>query len=160
LQSDAVFVKRNLVQEPSSVRTKPSREGVRRAAGLVVFILIAGTLAIEPPFVIKHLPGRMTPDANSGQVLSQVTRVVDLVWATKVVPTVLDKAYDIGAILPDIRANPESAGEKYGRRDASNPFNYMVKGTGKVVDINTRSMAGTLNRCGHFFWRRRRDSDV
>ena len=52
-------------------------------------------------------------------------------------PLFEEKAQDIAKILPEIRADPESGGQKYGRREATNPYNYMVKGTGKVAEIHT-----------------------
>ena len=58
-------------------------------------------------------------------------------------PTIQEKAQDIAKILPEIRADPEAAGQKYGRREATNPYNYMVKGTGKVTEIHNESQAGT-----------------
>lgn len=143
-KTDPVLRKQNLVQEHSSILARPNRKGVRRYSALIVFLLIVATIAIKPPFVIKPLARRMTQDATDQQMLSPATSVLDPIWTSKVIPTILEKAHDIAAILPEIRANPEAAGQKYGRRDATNPFNYMVKGAGKVVAINTKSRAGTL----------------
>ena len=59
-------------------------------------------------------------------------------------PTIEAKAQDIATILPEIRADPQKAGEKYGRHEATNPYSYMVKGTGKVAELHTQSQAGTV----------------
>jgi predicted lipoprotein len=69
---------------------------------------------------------------------------VEPIWATKIIPTILAKAVDAGTLLPEIHANPDAAGEKYGRREATNPFNYVIKGSGKVTQVNTQSRAGTM----------------
>jgi len=46
--------------------------------------------------------------------------------------------------LAAIQENSDSAGEKYGRREATNPYNYLIKGSGQVTAVNTESRAGTL----------------
>jgi predicted lipoprotein len=107
-------------------------------------VLIGILFAIKPPFVIKPLPGREGAAGGGGSqpTESKAAKFVDGIWGK--LGTVFDqKAQDIGKILPEIRADPDAAGEKYGRREATNPYNYMVKGTGKVTEINTESAAGT-----------------
>ncbi len=106
----------------------------------VVIALIGVWFVLKPPFVVRPLPGHETAGAQPAQ--SKAAIFVDGFWA-KLVPLFEDKAQDVAKVLPEIRANPDAAGEKYGRREATNPYNYMVKGTGKVTEINTTSAAGT-----------------
>ena len=101
-------------------------------------------IIIKPPFVIKPMPRRSAPGETTQQTLSPAAAVLEPIWSSKIVPTILEKAYDIAAILPEIRADPEAAGQKYGRREATNPYNYLVRGAGKVAEVNTKSRAGTL----------------
>jgi predicted lipoprotein len=91
--------------------------------------------------VIRPLPGRAQPGSQPTE--SAAARFVEPIWATKVLPTIQEKAQDIAKILPEIRADPNTAGQKYGRREATNPYNYMVKGMGKVTEVHTESQAGT-----------------
>ena len=91
--------------------------------------------------MIRPLPGHVQPGSQPAE--SAAARFVDPIWATKVLPTIQEKAQDISKILPEIRADPNNAGQKYGRREATNPYNYMVKGTGKVTEMHTESQAGT-----------------
>jgi len=109
-----------------------------------VVVLIGVLFAIKPPFVVRPLPGRegATGGAGSQPTESSAAKFVDGVW-DKLGPVFDEKAQDIAKILPEIRADPSAAGEKYGWREATNPYNYMVKGTGKVAEINTESVAGT-----------------
>jgi predicted lipoprotein len=108
---------------------------------IAAVILLLGILCVfKPPFVVRPLPGHET--AGAQPVENKAAIFVDGVWA-KLVPLFEDKAQDIAKVLPEIRANPDAAGEKYGRREATNPYNYMVTGTGKVTEINTTSVAGT-----------------
>ena len=66
------------------------------------------------------------------------------VWDSKVLPVIQEKAQDIAMVVQEIRADPAAAGEKYGRRESTNPYSYMVKGSGKVLEVHTESQAGTL----------------
>jgi predicted lipoprotein len=107
-----------------------------------IVVLLGILFVIKPPFVVRPLPGHETAGARSKPVESQAAKFVDGIWP-KLGPLFEDKAPDIAKALPEIRADPNAAGEKYGRREATNPYNYMVKGTGKVTEINTTSAAGT-----------------
>ena len=46
------------------------------------------------------------------------------------------KIYTIGV------GDPEAAGERWGRREGSGPFHVVVKGSGRVRDVDTSSRAG------------------
>lgn len=108
---------------------------------LGAFAMILVLLALKPPFVIKPLAG---PGTASQPAQSKGAQFAEKVWETKVLPTIQEKAQDIAKILPEIRADPGGAGQKYGRRESTNPYNYMVKGTGKVIEVHTESQAGTI----------------
>jgi predicted lipoprotein len=122
-------------------RIQEHRKFQRRIAVLAGIVLLAIFLALKPPFVIRPLPGRAQPGSQPTE--SAAAKFVDPIWATKVLPTIQEKAQDIAKILPEIRADPDTAGQRYGRREATNPYNYMVKGTGKVTEVHTESQAGT-----------------
>jgi predicted lipoprotein len=125
----------------AGVGKKRNRLPIVMAAAVV---LIGVLFAIKPPFVVRPLPGREGASGGGGSqpTESKAAKFVDGIW-DKLRPVFDQKAQDIVKILPEIRANPDAAGEKYGRREATNPYNYMVKGTGKVAEINTESAAGT-----------------
>jgi len=112
---------------------------------LIIALAILLFLWFHPPFVIRPLPSATGSGvAGPASTLDPAVAFVEPIWATKIVPTILAKAVDAGTLLPEIHANPEAAGEKYGRREATNPFNYMIKGSGKVTQVNTQSRAGTM----------------
>jgi len=125
----------------AALKTKERRKIRRRVWILGGIIVLAIFLVLKPPFVIRALPGRVQPGSQPAE--SAAAKFVNPIWATKVLPTIQEKAQDIAKILPEIRADPNSAGQKYGRREATNPYNYMVKGTGKVTEMHTESQAGT-----------------
>ena len=117
------------------------RPRIPRWTWLVAAAVVLLFLILKPPFVIKALarPGS-SPEATQ----SKGAQFADKVWASKVLPVIQEKAQDMTMIVQEIRADPAAAGEKYGRRESTNPYSYMVKGSGKVIEVNTQSQAGTL----------------
>ena len=136
----------SVTNDPRSPATAAGRKRtrVRAVIAAAVVLLIGVFFAIKPPFVVRPLPGHEGASGGAGSQPTESTaaKFVDGIW-DKLGPLFDEKAQDIAKILPEIRANPDAAGEKYGRREATNPYNYMVKGTGKVAEINTESAAGT-----------------
>jgi predicted lipoprotein len=128
----------------SRLPAAPARQKKNRGRiAIVAAVLLVGSLFVfKPPFVVRPLPGHEPTGAGSQPAESKAAQLVDGFWA-KLVPLFEEKAQDIAKVLPEIHADPNAAGEKYGRREATNPYNYMVKGTGKVTEINTTSAAGT-----------------
>jgi predicted lipoprotein len=110
---------------------------------LVLIVLFAIMFVLKPPFVVRPLTGPAGVGTGAQNAQGAAAKFVDPIWTDKVLPTIQEKAQDITKILPEIRADPESAGQKYGRREATNPYNYMVKGTGKVTEVHNQSQAGT-----------------
>ena len=120
----------------SDTRTRIPRWMWIVAAALFLLLLI-----IKPPFVVKPLA---RPGSTSEATQSKGAQFAEKVWDSKVLPIIQEKAHDIVTIVSEIRADPAAAGEKYGRRESTNPYSYMVKGTGKVSEVHTESQAGTL----------------
>jgi hypothetical protein len=120
----------------------PLTPRTRIALSALVVSAIIVFLWLRPPFVIKPLQ----PAANSGtaavsSTTNDANTFVDPIWKSKVIPTILVKAVDAVVLLPEIRANPEAAGQKYGRREATNPFNYMIKGSSPLDRYKRRAPA-------------------
>jgi predicted lipoprotein len=110
---------------------------------LVLFVLFAIIFALRPPFVVRPLADRTGTGSGVQNGQGAASKFVDPIWTSKVLPTIEEKAQDIVKILPEIRSDPETAGQKYGRREATNPYNYMIKGTGRVTEIHNESQVGT-----------------
>jgi predicted lipoprotein len=108
------------------------------AGGAALLVLL---LIIKPPFVVKPLA---RPGSTSAATQSKGAQVAEEVWESKVLPVIQEKAQDIVMVIQEIRADPAAAGQKYGRRESTNPYSYMVKGTGKVIEVHTESQAGTV----------------
>ena len=115
-----------------------TRARIPRWIWLVAAALLLLLLIIKPPFVVKPLA---RPEATQ----SKGAQFADKVWDSKFLPLIQEKAQDIAMIVQEIRVDPAAAGEKYGRRESTNPYSYMVKGSGKVLEVHTESQAGTLD---------------
>ncbi len=108
-------------------------------AGCVLLLLI-----LKPPFVIRPVPRPAAPGTDEPPTVDPAAAFVNPIWTSKVLPAVEAQAHDIATILPEIRTDPQAAGDKYGRHEATNPYSYMVKGTGKIAEVHTESQAGTV----------------
>jgi predicted lipoprotein len=126
-----------------SPQSQKGRKSRTRIVILVLFVLFAIIFTLKPPFVVRPLVDPAGTGTSAQNAQSAAAKFVDPIWTSKVLPTIQEKAQDIAKILPEIRADPESAGQKYGRREATNPYNYMVKGTGQVAEVHNQSQAGT-----------------
>ncbi len=114
----------------------------RRIAFSVLGAIVVVLLVIKPPFVLRPIPGKgVNKDAQPDSVSSAFTGSF---WTDKVLPKILTDSRDASTLIPELRANPSEAGSKYGVREGNNPFNYLIKGSGKVLEVNTTSRAGSM----------------
>ena len=72
---------------------------------------------------------------------------VDKIWDDKVVPYFKKKCLPIGDILPAWSEDQEAAGRAFGYREKAegSPWNFLVKGSGVIVGVNTASRASTVD---------------
>ena len=66
---------------------------------------------------------------------------VDRIWQD-VVRTVRERAVDLTILLAELQADPEAAGTRYGYREGSRAFTFMVAGSGRVLSVDTESLTG------------------
>lgn len=66
-------------------------------------------------------------------------------WDSRIVPTVLAAAVDLKVVLQTLAENPAEAEKKYGHREGEGPYNFIVKGSGRVLAVNTRSRVGSID---------------
>lgn len=69
---------------------------------------------------------------------------VDSVWQSKVVPTMLEKAVDLTAVLAALDADPEAGKKQYSSGDAGGAAHFIVKGAGRVSRVESRSQNRAL----------------
>lgn len=113
----------------------------------IVIALIAVTLvilALATNVTVVPINSASTAgnvDVNSENFDPQA--YIDSNFQTEVVPVLKEKAVDLAEILTAAGGDIKSAGEKYGvRADAGNAYNFLVKGTATVKEVNTTLRAG------------------
>jgi len=78
---------------------------------------------------------------------------VDEIWDSRIIPTITEKAFELSVVLGEMKTDDGGLiskdslipiTNKYGRITVGEAHVYMVKGQGKVVDVDTKSSTGTL----------------
>ena len=113
-----------------------------------IFLLLGALLVLyliwKPPFVVRPLHPAPASGSATAAATDPGAALVDKIWVTKVVPAFLNHSVPAPELLAALARNSDETGAKYGRREANNPYNYLIKGTGLVTSVNTESRAGTL----------------
>ena len=82
---------------------------------------------------------------RSPQGAFDATAYVEKVWTPTAVTDFKTRAVDLATLLPAIEADPEKAGQTYGRGGGEgNPWTYEVKGEGKVAAVDVKSRHGLM----------------
>jgi len=115
-----------------------------RMRGVVIVAVLAATL---PACKIIKTPTAEEKAAEAAKTAFDPAAKVDAVWQSQAVPFLQGRAADIREVVDLAASRPDEAGQKYGnpRKQASAPWTYAVKFTGKVVAADTQSRAATLD---------------
>jgi predicted lipoprotein len=120
---------------------------------LAVWIIVAiGLMAAIWTYGFTVVSIKQVQIVEKNQTFDPV-QYVDAIWATKIIPTITDKAVDLPTILNAM--HPDAAGhttkaellpiaKSYGLITVGEAHVYMVKGTGRVVAMDTSSNTGTM----------------
>ena len=117
---------------------------------LTVVILIALVLIGRYGFTIVKIED--AEKAVQSEAFDPVT-YVDGIWSSKLIPAFDKKAVDLSRILSEIQVDANGTASKdslvpiatkYGLITVGEAHVYMVKGTGKVVAVNTDTSLGTI----------------
>jgi predicted lipoprotein len=118
---------------------------VRRGIGTVLLCLamvsLAGCARVPGIYVYERAGSKGAGSAASFDPKAYV----DGIWASKIVPTVHQKAVDVTTLSAAIDKDPEAAGQKYGHRAGTgSPYAYLAKGTGTVTKVDTSAPTGPV----------------
>ena len=118
---------------------------VRRTAVLaLVAALTAGCSKVPGVYVYEKDGQAAAAKAKAGGGADPATYVAGN-WASRIVPTVHDKAVDVGTVAAAIAKDPAAAGRQYGHQSGTgSPFAYLVKGEGTVTDVDTSVPTGPM----------------
>lgn len=127
----------------------PSRRAIRRTRPVLTALLglaLAAPLTGCTLWTVQSLhPAAGAAGAGSavpGQPGFSAAAYANSIWQSQVVPTVQSQATDLPALLAALKADPAGAATKYGHREGSRPVNFLVKGSGKILTVDTTSRTG------------------
>jgi predicted lipoprotein len=119
---------------------------VRRRIGAVLMCL-ATVLSVS---ACARVPGiyvyeRSGSKGGGSSAAFDPKTYVDGIWASKIVPTVHEKAVDVTTLSAAIADDPDAAGKKYGHQAGTgSPFAYLAKGSGTVTKVDTSAPTGPV----------------
>lgn len=115
-----------------------------RIRGALIAALVAAAL---PGCKIIKTPTAEEKAAAAAKTAFDPNAKVEAIWQSQAVPYYQKRAGELKDVVAAVAAGPDQAGEKYGnpRKQASAPWTYVVKFTGKVVAADTQSRAATLD---------------
>jgi predicted lipoprotein len=120
---------------------------------LVVWIIAGfGLIAAIWTYGFTVVPILQVEKVEQSETFNPV-KYVDGIWASKIIPTITNKAVDLSTILTAMHPNADGHVTKdellpitksYGLITSGEAHMYMVKGTGRVVNVDRSSNIGTL----------------
>jgi predicted lipoprotein len=110
----------------------------------IILLLMPLLLASCKLWTIRPIESKgQSPVASSQQFNADA--FVDSIWQSKVVPTMLEKAADLTAVLNALEADVEAAKKQYSSGDAGGAAHFIVKGEGRVSRVNASSQNRTVS---------------
>ncbi len=82
------------------------------------------------------------PAASSQQFNADA--YVDSIWESKLVPLVIEKAVDLSTLLSAFDTDFDAARKQYGHHEAGGATHFIVKGEGRVSQVNSGSQNRTI----------------
>jgi predicted lipoprotein len=122
----------------------------RRPTGVMTAVMLVAVLLTAALAGCSKVPGiyvyEKAGSAQSGGAKAFDPKTyVDGIWASKIIPTVQQKAVDVTAVSAAIDKDPEAAGKQYGTRSGTgSPYAFMVKGTGTVTKLDAEQPTGPM----------------
>jgi len=115
-----------------------------RVRSAVVIALLAMAL---PGCKIIKTPTAEEKAAETAKSAFDPAAKVEAIWQSQAIPYLQKRAGDLKDVVALAASSPDQAGEKYGnpRKQASAPWTYAVKLSGKVVAADTASRAATID---------------
>ncbi|MGV2100902.1 DUF2291 family protein [Rhizobium sp. 21-4511-3d] len=115
-----------------------------RIRGALIAALVAAAL---PGCKIIKTPTAEEKAAAAAKDAFDPNAKVEAIWQSQAVPYFEKRAGELKDVVAAVAAGADQAGEKYGnpKKQASSPWTYAVKFTGKVVVADTQSRAATLD---------------
>lgn len=103
-------------------------------------VLLLLELASCAPWTIRPIDDSKS---GSGEVTSPVA-YVDSIWSAKLLPAISSSAVNARELLDSLRQSQATARTKYAHQQPNSAAYWIVKGTGRVVQVDRHSRVGLL----------------
>jgi len=115
-----------------------------RIRGVLIAAIVVAAL---PGCKIIKTPTAEEKAAATAKSAFDPNAKVEAIWQPEVVPYYEKRAGGLKDVVALAASSPDQAGEKYGNphKQASSPWTYAVKFSGKVIAADTASRAATLD---------------
>lgn len=99
-----------------------------RVIGAVLILALIGAAFASTTFV---------PSGSQEVAADTAVEFAELNYESVVVPTIVESAEPVDVLLEALLADPDAAGEEYGKReDETKPYSFAVEATGTVTEGN------------------------
>ena len=119
-----------------SVGTRRNEEGMQGKV-IVVSLILIGLLT-----ACTIVPIEQVQQIQQREAFDPVT-YVDGVWASQVVPAIVEKAVDLQTVLHTLETDLATAGQEYATASQSGALNFVVRGQATIQSVDTASRNGT-----------------
>ncbi|NTW01487.1 MAG: DUF2291 domain-containing protein [Oscillochloris sp.] len=118
--------------------------GPRTASWLSLALLLPWMAACQVATIRPIEPTGAQAQSSQGTPAFNAKTYVESIWASKVVPAAEQDAVDLPTVLTAITSDQAAAEKQYGHREQGRPANFLVKGEGRVLTVDTSSRNGKL----------------
>jgi predicted lipoprotein len=117
-----------------------------RWAILLMLLLLVQVVAACSLYTIRPIKSATTSNqSNQFDRQFDPNSYANTNWSSKVVPTIMKKAVDLETVLTALQKDSDAAQKQYATQSSDGFYNFIVKGTAKVLAVNTSSRNGTLS---------------
>lgn len=81
---------------------------------------------------------------DAGAQAFNATSYVDDIWQSKVLPAAEQQSTELPTLLAAIASDQAKAEQQYGHREPGRPASFLVRGAGRVLNVDTTSRNGVL----------------
>lgn len=107
---------------------------------LVIVSLLLGGCRIATIRPLDPVTGKPVIEVTDEQF--DPATYVDRIWASRVLPYARQEAVPYSTLMEALRQDTAAASERYGHREGTRPYSFVVSGTGRVLELDRSSLMG------------------
>lgn len=124
-----------------------------KSVSLIILIvaLICSSLLLSSCSVATIVKNGAQEDSidltNFDEKTFDADKYIDSIWSSNILSEMNKKVIDITTIINGLKSDKDGTSKKYGIRNGGdeNPYNFVIKGSGKVINVNKKSRNGRID---------------